>query len=260
MRPGFGIGAVPTPSTSSSPIEPGVKEIPRGAPPSPPRSSAARAPQAGHFAPGATGARPHDEHNSMTRNDTLRPTARVDGNAAAFYVASPNMRLYAGKVAVIATEVVRALVEGGDIEADAPREVQKDIESVLQQYVRLEAESSEKAKDMIHSRGLPQTDFPRLKKLVAEQNGIKLGDETLDYLLDQVVEMLMHSGNVDEVFSEDVALRRRMAPVLKRHMALDEEIEREVRAQLKHVQEGTRTWEVEYQRMSEDIKRRKGLG
>ena len=79
-------------------------------------------------------------------------------------------------------------------------------------------------------------------------------------MLDQILEILMHSANVDEIFSEDIVLRRKMAPVLKRHMAIDEEVEREVRGKLKHVEEGTRTWEVEYTRMMEDIKRRKGLG
>ena len=170
------------------------------------------------------------------------------------------MRLYAGKVGAIASEVVRALVDGGDIEVESPREVAADVESVLNEYVRLEAQASEKAKDLVQARGLPQSEFPRLKKLAAEQAGIKLGDETLDYLLDQIVEMLLHSNNVDEVFAEDVVLRRRMVPVLKKHMALDEEIEREVRGRLKHVQEGTRTWEVEHQRMMEEIRRRKGLG
>jgi hypothetical protein len=32
-----------------------------------------------------------------------------------------------------------------------------------------------------------------------------------------------------------------------------------VRNQLKHVQEGTSVWEVEYRRMMDDIKRRRGL-
>ena len=99
-----------------------------------------------------------------------------------------------------------------------------------------------------------------MKKLAAEQMGIKVGDESIDYLLDQILEILMHSANVAEIFAEDVELRRKMAPILKRHMAVDEELEKEVRGKLKHVEEGTRTWEVEYARMMEDIRRRKGLG
>jgi hypothetical protein len=90
--------------------------------------------------------------------------------------------------------------------------------------------------------------------------GIKIGDESIDYLLDQILEILMHSANVDEIFAEDVELRRKMGPCLKRHMAVDEELEKEVRGKLRHVEEGTRTWEVEYARMMEEIKRRKGLG
>ena len=78
-------------------------------------------------------------------------------------------------------------------------------------------------------------------------------------LLDQLVEMLMHSNNVDEVFVEDYELRRRMREPLRRQVAEEEELAQEVRSRLKHVQEGTALWEVEYRRMMEDIKRRKGL-
>ena len=170
------------------------------------------------------------------------------------------MRLYSGKVGTIATDIVRTLTDGKDIEAEKPREVQADIEAVLNQYIRTEKEAGDKAKDAMQSRGIPNTEFTRMKKLAAEQMGIKVGDETIDYLLDQILEILMHSANVDEIFAEDVEMRRKMAPVLKRHMAVDEELEREVRGKLKHVEEGTRTWEVEYARIMEDIRRRKGLG
>ena len=36
-------------------------------------------------------------------------------------------------------------------------------------------------------------------------------------------------------------------------------LEGEIRGKLKHVQEGTRTWEVEYQRIKGEMARRKGL-
>jgi uncharacterized protein len=170
------------------------------------------------------------------------------------------MRLYSGKVAPIAGDIVKTLTESSDIETSSPREVQADIEAVLNQYLRTEKEASDKAKDAMQSRGIPAGDFARMKKLAAEQMGIKVGEETIDYLLDQILEILMHSANVDEIFSEDIVLRRKMGPVLKRHMAVDEELEREVRGKLKHVEEGTRTWEVEYARIMEDIRRRKGLG
>jgi hypothetical protein len=169
------------------------------------------------------------------------------------------MRLYSGKVPTIAGEIVRALTEAGDIEAEKVHEVDLDVQAVLNNYLAIEREATEKAKELIDARGLPQGEFARMKKLAAEQKGIKVGDEILDHLLDQIVEILMHSNNVDEVFAEDVVMRKRMVPILKRHMALDDEIDQEVRGHMKHMSEGTRTWEIEYARIKDEIKRRKGV-
>jgi uncharacterized protein len=169
------------------------------------------------------------------------------------------MRLYSGKVPTIAGEIVRALTEAGDIETGKFHEVDLDVQAVLNNYLAIEREATDKAKEMIDARGLPPGEFSRMKKLAAEQKGIKVGDEILDHLLDQIVEILMHSNNVDEVFAEDVVMRKRMVPILKRHMAVDEEIDQEVRGHMKNMAEGTRTWEIEYARIKDEIKRRKGV-
>src|SRR5947209_2218272 len=100
------------------------------------------------------------------------------------------MRLYSGKVATIAGEIVKTLMDGSDIDTENPREVQADIESVLNQYLRTDKEASDKAKDAMQSRGIPTSDFNRMKNLAAEQMGIKIGDESIDYLLDQILEIL----------------------------------------------------------------------
>lgn len=169
------------------------------------------------------------------------------------------MRLYAGKVNAIAAEVVRALVAAGDIEAESPREVEADVASVLNHYLQMEKEVNDRAKDVIERTGRPNTEYQRVRQLAAQEKGIKIGDEALDYLLDQVVEIFQHSNNVDEIFAEDVELRRKMAPVFKRHMAVDDSLDAEVRAQIRNVREGTRDWDIEYQRQLELVKRRKGL-
>jgi hypothetical protein len=169
------------------------------------------------------------------------------------------MRLYSGKISSIATEVVRALLASNDIESENPKEVEADITAVLNQYLADEREVNDRAKEVLERTGKPQGEYQRVRKLVADEKGIKVGDETLDYLLDQVVEMLMHSGNVEEVYVEDVELRRKMAPFFKKHMAVDSDLDADVRAQLKHLREGSREWEVEYARVLEQVKRRKGL-
>lgn len=169
------------------------------------------------------------------------------------------MRLHASKLPQLSREILDALVASKAIETEAPEEVRKDIESVLSQYIQDEQQVSERAKEVLATRGLPQSELSRIRRLVADERKIQIGDDTIDYLLDQLVEILMHSSSVDEVWAEDFELRRQMRVPLRNHSSIDEQLQAEVRGKLKHVQEGTALWEVEYRRMLEDMKRRKGL-
>ena len=169
------------------------------------------------------------------------------------------MRLFSSKVPVIAAEVVRKLVAEKDLETETPAEVERDVEAVLNEYLRLEREGTTKTKELMDGRKLPPSEFGRVKKSVAEQRGLKVGDEVIDYLLDQIVEAYLYSNNVEEVFASDLDLRRKMAPILKRHMLVEDELDKEVRGRLKHVEEGTPAWEIEYGKTLELLKRAKGV-
>ncbi len=169
------------------------------------------------------------------------------------------MRLFSSHVTAIATECVRALIASKDIEAESPKEVEADVESVLKNYLAMEREVNERAKELLERTNRGTSDYSRVREQIAETKGIKVGDEALDYLLDQVVEIFNHSHNVDEIFVEDVVLRRKMAPIFKKHMAADAGLDAEVRMQLRHVEEGTTKWEIEYARVLEATKRKKGL-
>lgn len=169
------------------------------------------------------------------------------------------MRLYSGKIPAISSEVVRVLRASGDIEAESPKNVEADVAAVLTQYVNDEREVNDRTKGVLERTGKATTEYSRVRQLVAQEKGIGVGDEMIDYLLDQMVEMLMHSNNVDEVFVDDLELRRKMAPILKKHTAVDSDVDADVRAQLRHVREGTREWEVEYGRVLEQVKRKRGL-
>jgi hypothetical protein len=169
------------------------------------------------------------------------------------------MWLHKGRIPQVAAEMVGALVKAGDVEAESPREVQLDVESVLNQYLNDVHDINERAKDMAAARGARGAEVGRMRKLIADQKKIPIGDDAIDYLLDQLIEILMHSHNVDEVYAPDFELRRKMRDPLRREQAAEESLDGEVRGRLKHVQEGTQMWEIEYRRMLEDIKRRKGL-
>src|SRR5690348_9475430 len=127
------------------------------------------------------------------------------------------MRLFSGQIPALSDEIVRSLVDNKDIECENRREVVRDVESVFESYLQSERDAVEKAKTVLSTRNLPQSEFNRYKRLAAEQKGIKVGEDMLDFLLDQLIEILMHSNNVDEVFVEDHDLRRRMRPALKKY-------------------------------------------
>ena len=169
------------------------------------------------------------------------------------------MRLFVGRVGPIAQEIVKVLLASNDIEAEHPTEVVLDIEAVLKNYLSMEKDVSEKARELLDRTGRGPEQFNRVREQIADSKGLKVGDETLDYLLDQIVEMFGHSKNVDEIYAQDVELRRKMAPIFKRHMGEDDKLDAEVRANLKHVREGTRDWEIEYARMAEIVRRKRGL-
>jgi hypothetical protein len=162
----------------------------------------------------------------------------------------PTMRLFSTKVPTIATECVRALLASSDIEAESPKEVEADVESVLRNYLSTEKEVNERAKDLLERTNRGTSEYGRVRAQIADSKGIKVGEETLDY---------HHSANVDEIFCEDVVLRRKMAPIFKKHMMLDTDLDNEVRLHLKNLKEGTSTWDIEYQRVLEQMKRKKGL-
>lgn len=172
---------------------------------------------------------------------------------------SRRMRLYAARVPTIASELVRALVDAGDIEAANSAEVELDVAAILKEWMRVDRELTDRAKDLMEQRKLPYGQFGKIKRQLAEERDFGLGEEALNWICTQLVETFMHSANVDEVYADDATLRRRMKDVLRKHMSVDEELDAEVRQRIKNLEEGTAAWELEYNRVMEQIKQKHGL-
>jgi uncharacterized protein len=169
------------------------------------------------------------------------------------------MRLFSAKVPAISQECARALLTAGDIESEAPKEVEADIAAVLNQYLADEKDVNEKTKDLLEKTGRGMGEYGRVRVQIAESKGIKVGEDALDYVLDQIVAAFQYSAHVEEIFAEDVEMRRKMRLVFRKHLVSEADLEEEVRAQMKHVQPGTPLWDIEHARILEQVKRKKGL-
>ena len=171
------------------------------------------------------------------------------------------MRLYAGKVPVIAAEIVKRLVDDGDIETSNAAEVELDVAAILNEYLKRDRQISEKAKDIMERRGLSYSEFGKLKRSVAEQEGFAMGEDGISWMCNQILDFFMHQSKfVDEIFSDDHVMRKKMKDIFRHHMMVDEELDREVRQRIKNLEEGSVAWDVEYKRVMEQMKNRHGLG
>jgi hypothetical protein len=169
------------------------------------------------------------------------------------------MRLYAGKIPVIAAEIVKTLVDNDELSVLDRGESELDVQAVLKEYLRLDRECTEKTKDLLQKRNLPYEHFGKIKRQLAAEKAFGLGDESLDWMTTQMIESFMQSPHVEEVFADDATLRKRMTDILKKHMQIDDEIDAEVRRRIKNLEEGTATWEIEYQKALGQIKKNRRL-
>jgi hypothetical protein len=169
------------------------------------------------------------------------------------------MKLYSGRIPAIAGELLRKLKDDGDIEVNDLHEAQLDIEAVLKEYLRLDRELTEQAKDLMERRRLPYEQFGKLKRELSEKRDFVIGEEAIGYITNQILEAFMHSRFIDEVFADDVDLRKKVGLILRKHMQVDADIDQEVRRRIKNLQEGTAMWEIEYQRVMENIRQKHKL-
>ena len=169
------------------------------------------------------------------------------------------MRLYRGKIETIAEEILRTLKEAGDIDLENENEAKIDIESVLKEYLRLDKEIVEEAKNRMEVRGLGYSNLGRVKSQVAKERGGPGQDDILPYLLEQILNILFHSSNIAKIFAEDVELRKKVTPILRKHMEVENDLDREVRSKIKNLEEGTSDFEIEYSRVMDQIKQKRRL-
>ncbi len=169
------------------------------------------------------------------------------------------MKLYSGKVDTIAQEVISKLSQDGDIEVTDATEATLDAAAVLKEYIRVDKELTERAKDILEIRGLPHSALGRTKRQLADQKEFGLGEDGIVWICNQLVETFMQSRHIEEVYADDVTLRRKVKEIVRKHMAVDEEIDLEVRNRIKNLQEGTSAWEGEYARVMDQIKQKHGI-
>ena len=171
------------------------------------------------------------------------------------------MRLYPKVIPVISRETIQLLMQEGDVEVEPLRiaDAEMDLSAIMREYLTNEERVNQATREALERRGYDYSKFNQVKREMADVRGFKMGDEGIEYVINQMIEFLLISRNVEEVFAADTSLRQKIFAVMKKHLDVDEEIDREARARLKHLQEGTSAFDIEYNKTVEQIRRARGL-
>ncbi len=170
------------------------------------------------------------------------------------------MRLFNSRIPHIIQDLLRRLTEQELIEIlpASVEEVELDIESVLKEYLRSERALTEEAKDIAHQRGLDYSEHKKIKRVLAGKRQFGLYDESVGYIANQLIETLLHTRHVEEIFGDDNELRAAIAPVLKLHMSDEDPLDAEVRKRIRNLQEGTQDWDIRYQQVMQRLRNSRG--
>ncbi|MBX2813801.1 MAG: DUF507 family protein [Myxococcales bacterium] len=171
------------------------------------------------------------------------------------------MRLYRRIIPKMSKEIIAKLRGDGDVEIDDQKleEAELDVAAILVEYCNAEDRLNQETRDALTRKGLSAERFAQVKKGLAEARHHKTGEDGAEYVIGQMLEALMHSRNVEEVFAEDHEMRKKITDTMRKYLGIDEEIDREARSRLKNLREGTPDWDIEYERIVSQLKRARGL-
>ena len=171
------------------------------------------------------------------------------------------MKLYRAKVSEIARDVLETLQQGGDIEVlgDNQAEAEQDLVAVMEEFLRREYELRDKIREHMADQRIPYNEFGRTKKRLADESGHPLGGDIERFLARQFVESMMISRFVDEVFTDDNVMYKKVIGILTTHNVDEREIRDEAIEKVKNIREGTIEYEIALQNAVKDVKKRRGL-
>ncbi len=166
------------------------------------------------------------------------------------------MKIYRRVIPKIAKDVIRSLLAGRAIEVeDGHRdEAELDVAAVFVDYLNEVDKLKNDAQDALQRHHLPPEMLGRVKRTMAETRKVVLGDGAFEHVLERVIQSLFSSRHIEEVFAEDLELRKVVQHAIQKYLGVDEELDREVRGRLKNLREGTSEWEVEYGRLIEQMR------
>lgn len=170
------------------------------------------------------------------------------------------MRIYSSQYNMVASEILRALGNDELLELDDEMrgEAELDIIGVLREYNRMSRQIREQARDQ--SRSGDYREISRARRRLARERGVELGEDGPGYVVEQIIETLLASPNFEEIYATDRQLRAVILPIINSYgKGQEEELDAMVRSRIQNLEEGSTSWDIEYERVMSTLREKRGM-
>ena len=171
------------------------------------------------------------------------------------------MRLYRSQIPRIAEDIIETLQLDGDIVVDPVhrKEAEEDLRAIMDEYLRQETRVVQETREHMERHQITYDQFGKVKAGFAEERAHPTGDDGIRWICGQILEGFMYSNHVDEVFGEDRVMKKTLMRLFRKHLIDEADLDREVRGRIKNMRPGTEKWDIEYRRVLDDVRRKRGL-
>ena len=130
------------------------------------------------------------------------------------------MKIYRRVIPKIAKDVVRTLLANQAIEVeDGHRdEAELDVAGVIVEYQNQVEKVNTDAREALERHHLGIENIGRIKRSLAENRKVVLGEEALDYVINRIIESLFDSRHIEEVFEEDNEIRKMVLGAMRKYL------------------------------------------
>lgn len=166
------------------------------------------------------------------------------------------MKIYRKVIPKIAKDSLRALLasQAIDVEDGKRDEAELDLAGVIVRYLNDVDRVSNDATEAIQRHELDISQLSQVKVSIAKTRKVPLGSEALEHVLTGMVGALYDSRYIEEIYLEDHEVQKIIQDAMGKYLGVDAELDREVRGRLKNLREGTSEWELEYNRLIDQIR------
>ena len=171
------------------------------------------------------------------------------------------MKLYRSRIPTIAHAVLERLSNEGDIELvpENKAEAEQDLVAIMEMYLRRDQDLREAVREEMERRAIPYDQYGKTRSEVADRWGHPVGDDVDRYLARQFVENFMISRFIDEVFSDDREIYKKILDTLKAHDVDERALRAEAEERIKNIPEGSVERQEALNRALKEVRKRHGL-